>query len=206
MKTQIITIHGGETFGSYEAYISWLESFKLDFDMMGMKGWKDTLGEKLGNDFEVLNLRMPNSMNAKYLEWKIWFEKFIPYFNESAIFIGHSLGGIFLAKYFSENDYPKGIKSIKAIFMLAAPYGPINDQDNLADFILSKDLNGLDRLAAYGDKVHLYYSKNDTVVPFSDLARYQKRLPEAKVRIFEDKGHFRIAELPELIDDIQVLR
>jgi len=199
MKTQIITIHGGETFGSYDAYISWLKSFVLDFDRTKIKGWKDTLGEKLGDDYEVLSPRMPNSLNAKYLEWKIWFEKFIPYFNDNAVFVGGSLGAIFLAKYFSENDYAKGVKGI---FMLAAPYGPVSPTDNMADFILSKDLS---RLGSYGDKVHLYHSKDDPIVPFSHLTEYQKVLPKANVRIFEDKGHFLVPEIPELIEDIKAL-
>jgi len=199
MKTQIITIHGGETFGSYDAYISWLKSFELDFERTKIKSWKDTLGEKLGDDYEILNLKMPNSLNAKYLEWKIWFEKFIPYFTNDAIFVGNSLGAIFLSKYFSENGYSKGVKGI---FMLAAPYDKVSPTDDMADFVLLKDLS---RLAAYGGKVHLYHSKDDPVVPFFHFEQYQLALPNAKVRIFKDKQHFHVSELPELIEDIKAL-
>ena len=86
--------------------------------------------------------------------------------------------------------------------MLAAPYDKVSPTDDMADFTLSKDLS---KLAAYGDKIHLYHSKDDPVVPFSHLADYQKVLPKAKVRIFNDKGHFMVPELPELIDDIKTL-
>ena len=199
MKTQIVTIHGGETFGSYDAYITWLRSFVLDFERTKIKSWKDSLGPTLGDNYEILSLKMPNSLNAKYLEWKIWLDKFIPFILDNAIFIGNSLGAIFLAKYFSENDYQK---SVKGIFMLAAPYDKVSPTDDMADFTLSKDLS---KLAAYGDKIHLYHSKDDPVVPFSHLADYQKVLPKAKVRIFNDKGHFMVPELPELIDDIKTL-
>ena len=199
MKTKIVTIHGGETFGSYDTYISWLKSFKLDFKFLEMKSWKDSLKENLGDDYDILSLRMPNSMNAKYLEWKIWFEKFVPYIQNDAIFMGNSLGAIFLSKYFSENDYPNGVKGI---FMLAAPYGPVSPTDDMADFVLQKDLS---KLSAYGKKVHLYHSKDDPVVPFSHLAEYEKVLPDAKVRIFEDKGHFQVLGFPELIEDIKSL-
>jgi len=200
MKTQIITIHGGETFGSYDAYILWLKSYKLDFEFMEMKSWKDSLKENLGDEYDILSMRMPNSFNAKYLEWKIWFEKFVPYIQDNSIFIGNSLGGIFLSKYFSENDYPKGVKGI---FMLAAPYGPVSPTDDMADFVLQSDLS---KLASYGEKVHLYHSKDDPVVPFSHLAKYEKELPNAKVRSFEDKGHFHVLGLPELIEDIKLLK
>ncbi len=199
MKTQIVTVHGGETFGSYDAYIAWLKSYAIDFESLSTKTWKDSLGATLGDNYEILSLKMPNSMNAKYLEWKIWFDKFIPFIQDNAIFVGNSLGAIFLAKYFSENIYQK---SVKGIFMLAAPFGPVSPTDDMADFVLVKDLS---KLASYGDKVHLYHSKDDPVVPFSHLADYQKALPKAEVRIFEDKEHFHVLELPELIDDIKAL-
>jgi len=197
MKTQIITIHGGETFGSYEVYIAWLMSFEIDLNYADKKGWKDDLKEKLEGGFEIVQPEMPNWMNAKYLEWKIHFEKYLPFINGDAVFIGHSLGGIFLAKYFSENDYPK---KVKGIFMLAAPYDKVSSTDDMADFVLSNDLS---KLASYGDKVYLYHSKDDPIVPFSHLTQYQKQLPMAKVRILENMGHFRVEEIPELIEDIK---
>lgn len=199
MKTQVITVHGGETFGSYDAYIAWLKSFTIDFDRATTKTWKDTLGEILGDEYEIIPLKMPNSLNSKYMEWKIWFDKYVPFFNENSIYIGNSLGAIFLAKYFSENQYPK---SVRGIFMLAAPSGPVSPTDDMADFVLAKDLN---ILAAHADKVHLYHSKDDPVVPFSHLADYRKHLPHAKVRVFEDKGHFHVLDLPELIEDIKAI-
>ena len=80
MKKQIIIIHGGETFETYKQYISFLKSIEIDFEKMTSEGWKDTLGKKLGRGFEIVLPRMPNSFNAKYLEWKIWFEKMILFF------------------------------------------------------------------------------------------------------------------------------
>ncbi len=52
---------------------------------------------------------MPNALNAKYLEWKILLGRLAPCFNKEAAFIGHSLGGIFLAGYLAENEFPKKI-------------------------------------------------------------------------------------------------
>ena len=75
MKRQIILIHGGNTYDSYEQYIATLKKIKLDFKraLSGI-GWRGSLQEELGKKFEVIAPRMPNSLNAKYLEWDIWFK------------------------------------------------------------------------------------------------------------------------------------
>lgn len=69
MKKQIILIHGGDTFDTYDEYLEFLKCFKIDsLDFMKGKSWKGSLQAGLGDDFEVLLPRMPNGMNAKYLE------------------------------------------------------------------------------------------------------------------------------------------
>src|SRR4051812_10882369 len=108
MKKQVVVIHGGDTFGTYEEYIAFLKDFAIDSLEYFMKmGWKDTLQESLGGAYQVILPKMPNKINAKYVEWKVWFEKLLPLLNNEIILIGHSLGGTFLAKYLSENKLPK---------------------------------------------------------------------------------------------------
>lgn len=196
---QIVLIHGGNTYDSYEDYLSALQERVLDFDRMKSKGWKSSLELALGTEYEVIAPRMPLADNAKYSEWKIWFEKLIPFLGENAIFIGHSLGGIFLAKYFSEEAYPK---KVRAIFLVAAPYDA-GDDYSLADFVLADDLSGL---ATYGERVHLYQSQDDDVVSFSNFERYTQALPLAKRHIFTDRNHFSQEEFPELVEDIRQLQ
>src|SRR3954471_15685612 len=108
-KQQVIFIHGGETFDSYQEYLSFLDNLSLDISRLKAKKWKNTLQDKLGVDYSVILPQMPNDLNAKYAEWKIYFDKFLPYIKDNVILIGHSLGGIFLAKYLSENLFPKRI-------------------------------------------------------------------------------------------------
>ena len=105
MKQQIIVIHGGTTFDTYKNYLSFLKNREIKLDRLkSNRDWKDNLQEKLGENFEVLSPRMPNGTNARYKEWKIWFERIIPFFGKNIILLGHSLGGIFLAKYLSEKN------------------------------------------------------------------------------------------------------
>jgi len=199
MKKQVILIHGGDTFETYEEYIKSLQDFKMDFQMLKKKDWKISLENKLGGVFEVIAPRMPSNYNAKFLEWKIWFEKIIPFLEDEIILVGHSLGGIFLAKYLSLYEYPK---KIKATFLVAAPFDDADSEYTLADFALPQSLNKFEK---QGGQIYLYQSKDDDSVPFVDLSKYQKALPKAKVTVFEDRGHFNQEQFPELVADIKNL-
>lgn len=196
MKKQVVVIHGGDTFDTYEDYLKYLSEWEVSKSMLISKGWKSSLQSSLGEEYEVLLPRMPNEFNCKYLEWKIWFEKFIPFFNNEIILVGHSLGGIFLAKYLGENTLPK---KITALFLLAAPYDDV-DTETLADFVLP---SSLDLVAKQASKIYLYQSEDDPVVPFSELAKYQQQFPTAQSMIFKDKGHFNQESFPELVEEIK---
>jgi predicted alpha/beta hydrolase family esterase len=199
MKKQIIVIHGGSVFDTYKEYIDFLKKYKLDFKKFKLKLWKENLPNRLGKGFEVISPRMPNSMNAKYKEWKIMFEKLFPFFKNNLILLGHSLGGIFLAKYLSENKFPR---KIKATFLVAAPYDDKTIKDSLGDFKLPKKM---DKFQKQGGKIFLYQSKDDLSVSFVDLKKYKKSLPEAEVVMFRKKGHFNQVEFPEIVEDIKKL-
>jgi predicted alpha/beta hydrolase family esterase len=59
---------------------------------------------------------MPCRENASYPAWKIWFEKIFPYLNEeNIIIVAHSLGGIFISKYLSENAFPKHLAQLHLV-------------------------------------------------------------------------------------------
>lgn len=80
---------------------------------------------------------MPNGNNAQYIEWKIWFERLLPFLNDGVILIGHSLGGIFLAKYLSENNF--SIK-VRAAILIAAPFDALGMKESLSQFKLLSPL------------------------------------------------------------------
>lgn len=199
MKRQVVIIHGGDTFDTYKEYLSFLKNYELDLEKLKSKGWKKRLPQELGSDFEVISPRMPNSMNAKYKEWEIMFEKLFPFLKNNLILIGHSLGGIFLAKYLSENKFPK---KIKATFLIAPPYDDKNLEESLGDFNLQKELGGLKK---QGGEIYIYYSKDDPLIPLTDLKKYRESLSEAEVIIFKNKGHFRQTEFPEIVKAIKNL-
>ena len=194
MKKQIVVIHGGDTFEKYEEFLSFLKNFQIDPDYFKKKGWKDTLQDKLGEDFEVIAPNMPNKINAKYLEWKIWFEKYFQFLSEEVVFIGHSLGGTFLAKYISENSFPK---KIKALLLVAAPFDDEDSDEFLNDFALPVSLA---KITEQVDKIYLFHSKDDPVVPFEQVNKYKKALPNSEIIAFTDRQHFNQELFPELVE------
>lgn len=200
MKKQVVVIHGGDTFESYKEYISFLRDFVIDaIDFFKGKGWKDFLQEDLGDAYEVLTPKMPNKSNAKYEEWKIWFEKLVPFLRDNVILVGHSLGGIFIAKYLSENTFPV---HTRATFLVAAPYDAVDTDYTLADFGLPASLA---TFSTQGGAIYIYHSKDDSIVPFVDLVKYKKQVPNAHCFELENRGHFGQEHFPELVAEIKKL-
>lgn len=198
-KRQVMVIHGGETFETREDYLGWLKAEEVEIDTPSPKRWKSTLQDELGEWHEVIQPRMPNSFNATYEEWKIWFEKFLPLLAKDIIFVGHSLGGIFLAKYLSENRVDK---NVLGTLLVAPPYDSEDAPYSLSDFVLPESL---DLFEEQSRKIVLYFSTDDPMVPFVDLAKFQKKLPRAHVSIFSDRGHFKQERFPEIVEEIKLL-
>ncbi len=195
MKKQVIVIHGGDTFETYEIYLDFLRKYEIDINRYksGKDDWKPWLRDNLGNDYEVIIPIMPNKTNAQFEEWKLWFNKLIPFLNDEVILVGHSLGGAFLAKYLSENLFPK---KVSGVFLVGAVYNKDTDGYPLASFSLPKHLD------LQTENIYLYHSKDDPVVPFSDLDEYRKNLPASQIKILENRGHLNQYEFPELLADI----
>lgn len=195
MKKQVIVIHGGGVFINYKEYIAFLKKQKINIKYNG--DWKRYLGEKLGKEFEVIVPAMPNYSNAKYLEWKIWFEKLFPFLEDKVVLVGHSLGAIFLTRYLSENQFPK---KILATFLVAAPYDDKESAACSAGFVLKKDLS---RLQDQSEKLIFYHSRDDDCVPFECFENYKKFLPKANFKELKNRGHFRQKSFPEIVREIR---
>lgn len=198
MPNQIVYIHGGETFATYADYLRELASWEWNPFKEHEKRWRDTLADELPG-YEVLQPPMPNKYHARYEAWKIWFDKVVPHLTDDVVLIGHSLGGIFLAKYLSENQFPL---RIRATLIVAAPFDEADNDFSLADFILPEDLSPFIK---QGGAIHLFYSQDDDVVPFADLRKYQAKLPAATAHVFIDRGHFLQGSFPEIVRVIESL-
>ncbi|MEX2436910.1 MAG: alpha/beta hydrolase [Candidatus Paceibacterota bacterium] len=199
MKKQVLVIHGGDTFESHDEWLNYLNNKKINFERIKnpQPGWKDNLVNELSEEFDVIIPKMPNKQNASYEEWRIWFGRTALLLDDGVILVGHSLGGIFLAKYLSENDFPK---DISATFLVSAPYDDKESEYTLADFSLGGDLS---KFREQAGKIYLIQSKDDPVVPFEQLSKYKESLPEAETVVFDDKEHFSQEEFPEIVELIK---
>ena len=197
---QIVVIHGGDSFVNRKEYQVYLRSLKPTKDhFKANTDWKYSLGSKLGNDYEIFNPRMPNSNDAEYLEWEIWFKKLIILLGDKVILIGHSLGGSFLVKYLATNKID--LKPLATI-LVSPPYDGVSSNEPIYSFTAPLDLNSLAKQAG---ELYLIHSEDDPVVSFEEHKLYKTKLCNAETITFADRQHFNQVDFPELIQLIQQL-
>lgn len=200
-KKQLIFIHGGEAFADEESWLEFLELLEVDPYEESNKRWKHSLFENLGDEWEVFMPEMPNKLNAKYKEWKIWFEKYIPFLRDGVVLLGHSLGAMFLARYMSENELPVHVSKI---FLMSGAFtrdDKVEGGGQCEYFYMH--LDNCDKLNHAAEKIYIVHSKDDPVVPYEHALLFQKHLPSAELVSFEDYGHFLQEDFPEIVELIK---
>lgn len=201
---QIIHVHGWDCFRTEDDFCKALES--RDYEpFKEKKRWRTRLGKQLADKYQMFAPDMPCSQNAGYRSWKIWFEKIFPFLNdEELVLTGSSLWSTFLAKYLSENTFPlPGGKKISQLHLAAGVFDESDlpaGEDYLRDFTF--DPAWLKNLEQQVDKIFLYHSKDDPMVPFAHVEKFKSYLPNAELVVFEDRGHFAQSEFPELLANI----
>jgi uncharacterized protein len=203
MKKQVFYIHGAMSFSNYEDFLEHLRTEEL-YNLPGIeqsKRWTSTLPTDLGDEYEVFMPSMPNKQNAKYIEWKIWFERHFEYIRDGVFLLGWSQGGYFLVKYLIENTLPF---TVKELYLVAAPFEPADfGGEDGGDF--SFDTKRVGELAEKVDKIYIFHSTDDFVVPYTHALKYKEALPKAELMAFEGKNHFLVPEFPELVSKIKGL-
>lgn len=196
---QIVFIHGGTAFNSYDRFLDNLKTKTVYKDRLTYQPmWFHLLDKTLASSAEVLLPSMPNKQNASFKEWSIWFDRLQDVIEKDAILIGHSLGAIFLAKYLAGNELKK---PAKAIMMLAGPYNDESIED-LGGFTIEPS-DGLENIYKSTKDVVLVHAPNDPVVNIDEQHRYQKVLPMAEYVQLDGPDHFMRPEFPEMVELIQ---
>jgi uncharacterized protein len=157
--------------------------------------WEPLLGDSLGRGFRVLAPRMPRPERPHYWTWAHRIDELIRSIREPVL-VGHSFGASVLLKYLAETVRRP---ALAGLFLVATPFwGP-----DLPEFALPSDFGARLR---HLSPIYLYHSRDDAEVPFEHLETYRRSLPQATVRVLEDRGHeFDQAQFPELAADIRDL-
>lgn len=194
---QLLFIHGGDSlkpgedfFAHWESDAAWEVGDPFAAREKKKKRWKDDLVDKLGHEWVCAFPKMPNDMDAHYNQWKWWFEKHTPFAEAGIVLVGHSLGASFLMRYLATESFPV---SIAQLHLIATPMSE-------GDFIIPDDLS---RVETQVQKIYLYHSIDDEVVPFAASEHYAQKLPGAVFMRFTDRNHFFAQEeFPELVSNI----
>ncbi len=188
---QVLIVHGGDSFSSYDAYIRSIKEREIDYERLKsqQKKWKPWIAEQMP-EADVLLPTMPNGYNAEFEEWAIYFEKILPFLEDDVQLVGHSLGAMFLAKYLDTK--PLRAK-VRRLVLIASAYD--SDTGDCGSFLVSSAAN----LPESAEEIHLFHSQDDPVVPFTELMKFQADLPEAIPHIFTDREHFNQPTFPELL-------
>ena len=187
---QIVIVHGGSSFNSYENYLDSLKNSPLHYErLLWAQKWREWLAQTT-TGYDVLLPNFPNKQNAQYKEWKIYFEKLLSLLGSDVQLVGYSLGAMFLAKYLHESPLSSPVRRL----VLVSPCYDDESVEDLGSFQVTSAA-GLEKSA---EEIHLFHSEDGPVVPFTELAKFQRDLPTAKVHIFEDRNHFFQSTFPEL--------
>lgn len=196
---QIIIIGWWSCFTTKEAFYNSLKTREYNpFDKS--KSWKSRIAKQTENTYQTIIPEMPCKQNADYIAWKIRFERHLPFLNDKdTILIGHSQWAVFLTKRLSENLFPKKIKQLHLISVVFDN----NDLDEETIGNFSFDPKNLNNITNQCEKIMIYHSKDDDIVPFRHSEELKKHLPTAKFIVFKNRGNFRQEEFPELLENIE---
>jgi hypothetical protein len=157
----------------------------------------DSLQSALGDGYDVQCPQMPDEENVPLPLWMAEIDARIAGAGGAVALVGHSAGGSVLLKYLCER---RPAPRIDGLFLIAAPYCSADEGWQWDDAALPADAAA--KLAGDWPLV-FYHSRDDEIVPFAHLALHAARLPRAKVRAFDGRGHQFGNDLSEVAADIR---
>ncbi len=199
MKQQVIFFPWAVPKENWDSYYDFLWNIEYDPYEEKLLNWNKTLWKELWDEYEYLRVPYGEIKFADYTAWKIMFEKLLPFIRENPIIVSTSLGSSFILKYIWENEFPRKIKKL----FLIAPAIHDTPQEKLGTFWLNiEDIYY--KVSRWAEKIYIYHSRDDDLVPFEQSLHLATFFPEATFRDFDDRGHFFLEEkILELEEDIQ---
>ena len=155
-----------------------------------------SLQNALGPEYRVRYPRMPDEADPRMRAWKAHIATQLAAGTGMVILVGHSLGSLALLKYLSEESIER---PVAGLYLIATPsWDDANwhyDELKLVDDLAAK--------LAKVQRIVLYHSRDDEIVPFAHLALNASRLPRAIVRATDGRGHQFGNDLGDVAADIR---
>lgn len=154
----------------------------------------------LGADYRVSYPVFAGLEQLDHGVWRTQMQAELAALDENGIIVAHSLGAAATLKFLLE-EAPQ--RRLRGLFMVATPYKGVDGEWGTDEFAIAlPDTVALPGVGA----LHLYHSADDEWVPFHHLEAWHRRLPQARVRRFDDRGHgFSARPFVELVEDIRAL-
>jgi predicted alpha/beta hydrolase family esterase len=175
----ILFVHGGAD-----------NAYRFDLEII------QRLQRSLGDEF---SLGYPRIAGLERIEWQPTFSELSQQFaklTDDATVIAHSIGGAAVLKLLLS----PGIRPIRNLFLLAAPYKAADSHWGEDDFSFP---NEFAKRLNTNLRIFIYHSKDDDAIPVGDALCYQQKLPTAQVHLLDGYGHQFSGPLDFLVNDIR---
>ena len=164
--------------------------------------WMKKEIEKEGH--RVIVPEFPNSDAPNLDEWMEHMKKYEDSIDEETVFIGHSLGGMFILRLLEQMQKP-----IKATFLVATVTGP-SDGLELAPRMTTFTTPPLDEelIKKHGGTIHMLHADNDPYIVLKNAEHLAEKLG-ATLELIKDGGHLNTsagyAMFPLLLENLKKL-
>jgi predicted alpha/beta hydrolase family esterase len=180
MSRHVLFIQGGGSEGTHDEWDTRLV---------------DSLGRKLGSDYEIHYPRMPNEADPNYPRWSAAIRKELARWDDGTILVAHSIGATILINTLADEPIER---TVRGIFLLAAPF--VGEGGWPSEDIES--MSGLGTRLPARAPIYIYIGTDDETVSLQHAELYQSAIPQAVVRRLEGRDHQLNNDLSEVAADI----
>lgn len=159
--------------------------------------WFEWLAHELEAGGHIVHVpEFPHPDEPKLREWLKKFETYRESIDESAVLVGHSLGGAFAMRYLEKATMP-----VQATFLVASVFKPMGNEIDAHITSFHSDPFDHQAIVRNGGDIHIVHSDNDPYIPLTHAEEAALGLMTA-MDFLPGGGHFMTPEFPELRDMI----
>lgn len=161
------------------------------FGRTSQDNWYQSVAASLTDVFDVVVPSLPNPDLGKMDEWLPALEELQP--DGQTVLVGHSLSGALVLRYLEQVNRP-----IHSAYLVAATLNDLARNDLHETGFFERDF-GWEQIRQNCPRRFVLASTDDPTVPYWQAEYLAKQLP-AELVTYHDKGHFKDATFPELIE------